>query len=378
MYEDEEINLSELFNVLWQWKRLIVGGTLLCVIAAVIVSLILPKIYEVSMIVEPGILGKDDRNYFIFIDTPENMAGKITGGAYDLRIMKEIGFDPAKKEIKFTATADKRSKSNAVSISSEWAEEDIEPGVAASRKLIDFLQQEYGAIISNRKKDFDHLITLKEEGLLKIEVQRKDLEKQIANEQNALQKIREDIKLEQTQGLNVKKQIDEYLEESKSVKENTGQLLQHRESVLKNPGATDNNLSLLLYTTTIQQNVAYFNKIQDQMYDLKREAKNVEGRIFALTKAIKDTETAIERLKLQQDEGLQTQIEDIKTGIERLKLSRDMITDIKIVQDPEVSSKPIKPKKKLIVLLAGMASLLVFTLVAFIMNTVRKTTEVSP
>ena len=47
-YYEDEINLIDYLRVLWKWKWLIIAGTLLCAMAAAVISLQMPKIYEVS------------------------------------------------------------------------------------------------------------------------------------------------------------------------------------------------------------------------------------------------------------------------------------------------------------------------------------------
>ncbi|MBN1827526.1 MAG: hypothetical protein JW884_00045 [Deltaproteobacteria bacterium] len=365
---EKEISIIELIKILMRWKWLISGGTALCVIAAVAVSFSLPKIYEISMIVESGVIGRDNRGYFIPIDSPESVAAKIAKGAYARKIAEAIAVDPKEAEIEFDATADRKGTSPAVYITSEWKAQDIETGIKATWSLIQCLQGEYADAVSNQKNEFNQMIKLKNDSLLKIEVQRKELEQQISAEGHAIQNIEEDINLEKAQLLNVERQISEYREESKSVKANTDSLVFQRDRLLQNAGATENNLSLLLYTTTIQQNIAYVSKIAERIYDLKKETKETEAKVVSLKKDMQDKEVNIQRLILQKNETLQTNIREILTEIERLKLNRDMITDVKIIQQPEVGAKSIKPNKQLVVVLAALAGIMFFSLLAFFLN----------
>ena len=49
-YEDE-INLIDYLKVLWKWKWLIIAGTMICAVAAAVISLQMPKIYEISTVI---------------------------------------------------------------------------------------------------------------------------------------------------------------------------------------------------------------------------------------------------------------------------------------------------------------------------------------
>ena len=55
-YPEDEIELIDLLRVVWKWKYLIIGGTLVCAIAAMVISLVMPKIYRIETIIRPGIL----------------------------------------------------------------------------------------------------------------------------------------------------------------------------------------------------------------------------------------------------------------------------------------------------------------------------------
>lgn len=54
--EQQEVELIDYLNVIWKRKYLIVGGTLVAAAAALVVSLSLPKTYEVSRTLKIGVL----------------------------------------------------------------------------------------------------------------------------------------------------------------------------------------------------------------------------------------------------------------------------------------------------------------------------------
>jgi LPS O-antigen subunit length determinant protein (WzzB/FepE family) len=56
--QEEEIELIDIFRILWKRRKLILLGTLLLTIGAAGISLLLPKVYEVSTI-EPARIGSD-------------------------------------------------------------------------------------------------------------------------------------------------------------------------------------------------------------------------------------------------------------------------------------------------------------------------------
>ncbi len=54
MYDEKEIELIDYINVMWKRKGLIVGGTLVAAATALVVSLSMPKMYEVSRTLKIG------------------------------------------------------------------------------------------------------------------------------------------------------------------------------------------------------------------------------------------------------------------------------------------------------------------------------------
>ncbi|MDY0213260.1 MAG: Wzz/FepE/Etk N-terminal domain-containing protein [Desulfuromonadaceae bacterium] len=78
MYADDEIDLVDLFLVLWRRKVMIVAITILATFAGVGVSLYLPEVYEVKTIIEPA---KDAEGNMV--RRAEVIRESIAGGAYN-------------------------------------------------------------------------------------------------------------------------------------------------------------------------------------------------------------------------------------------------------------------------------------------------------
>lgn len=80
-------------------------------------------------------------------------------------------------------------------------------------------------------------------------------------------------------------------------------------------------------------------------------------------------------MKLSKTEGLQIKINDINAQINTLNLKKGLISNIKAIQEPEVSLHPVKPKKKQIVLLAGVVALFMLIFLAFFNEYIRKESQ---
>ena len=460
-YEDE-INLIDYLKVLWKWKWLIIAGTLICVVATAVISSQMPKIYEVSTVIEPGIIGVDNSGNYTYMNS-KNISGKINEGAYNKSIKKLLNINLSKTNLEFKADVGKFT--NQIKISAECKEKDINLGLKAFKQMIAIISDDGEKVVEQKRDDYDKQIAAKKNQISKIEIQerknineqvllkrneiskietqeRKDIDKQILLKQNEIRKTeiqwgrdtdkqvtlklnnierkRNQIKLQQEILEIAKQRIKELELEAKKNKDNTEKIVKQREILLKDNRAKD-ALFLLLYATTIQQNEAYSIRLSNQIYNLRANVQAKEASIEELkvdagfiTKEIEelklrraeglqakidDIRTEMEKLKLHRAEGLQAKIDDIRTEMEKLKLHRaeglqakiddiktqirlltsakGNISNIKTIQNPEVSSAPVKSKKKQIVLLAGVVALFMFIFLAFFIEYIKNASKPS-
>ncbi|MCD6221259.1 hypothetical protein J7K25_03775 [bacterium] len=169
-YSEDEIDLADYLRIIWKWRKLIISGTLICVFITGIISFLMPKIYEVSSVIEPGIIGFNQKGNFIYIDSPTNIKEKINKGAYNGKIQKDLHLEP-KTGLEFKATIGREAK--AIKITSQWEEKDINLGVRATQKLLQLISNDYKKIVEQRKSDIDKQILLKQNEISEIETQKK-------------------------------------------------------------------------------------------------------------------------------------------------------------------------------------------------------------
>jgi len=79
--ENDEVEMIDYLKVIWKWKYLIIGGTLLAAAAALVVSLGIPKTYEVSRTMKigklPGGIHEGRMVKGEFIETREAVIGRL-------------------------------------------------------------------------------------------------------------------------------------------------------------------------------------------------------------------------------------------------------------------------------------------------------------
>jgi len=83
---EDEIELMDYLRVIWKWKYLIVGGTLVCAIVAWAISFSIPKVYRIDMVVRPGMLTMDEKGNDVYVDSPQNIKAVIEAGTFDREI----------------------------------------------------------------------------------------------------------------------------------------------------------------------------------------------------------------------------------------------------------------------------------------------------
>jgi len=414
-YEDE-INLIDYLRVLWKWKWLIIAGTLICAIIAAVISLQMPEVYEISTVIEPGVIGVDNSGSYTYMNS-KNISGKINEGTYNNSIKKLLNINSSKTNLQFKADVGKFT--NQIRISAECKGKDVDLGLEASRELITIISDDYKKVVEQRKnnynkqiaekqneisvietqerKDIDEQILLKQNEIRKTEVQwRRDTDKQVTLKLNNIKKKRNQIKLQQEILETARQRIKELELEAKKIKNNTERIIKQRDVLLKDSRAKD-DISLLLYATTIQQNVTYSIRLGNQIYSLRTNVQVKEANIeelkidtgFITTKIeefkLRRTEglqaktdnikAEIEKLKLRKTEGLQAEIDDIKTQINALTSEKENISNIKVIQNPEVSSAPVKSKKKQIVLLSVVVGLFFMIFLAFFIEYIKNATR---
>lgn len=296
-YSEDEIELMDYLRVLWRYRFWILGVTLLSGILTFGLSLALPPVYEVSTVIEPGRYGCDTfesgeerpRGEIYYSDIPQNLKTKISQGAYDHRIRENVKLSLDKK-LKWKIFFEKDSYIVRAVLETTKPNQ----GLAALNELIIALSQEY----SQTQQTF--------KDTLAQEIQRTQNQLEILN---ARQK--------------------ELEAETKRIKNNTQRLIKERDTLVANPTGKGDPTAMVLLTTTLQQNIMYYNQILDQLTNIKKDIDNKQSEIV------------------------------------RLKLRQDFISPIKIIQEPQIGPKPIKPKKVLNAAIAGILGLFMSVFGAF-------------
>jgi uncharacterized protein involved in exopolysaccharide biosynthesis len=175
---DDEIKLMDCLKVIWKWKKLIILGTIVIVIAAGVISFLMPKVYRIQMVLEPGIIKVSEDGQNIYAESQENIKALIETGAFDrdiLNSLKDTNKNHIPKFLHYKVSVP--IGSNAITIS--YQAPDIKLGVDILKKLSELLQ--------NRHSQLG--IRYKNELMIEIQAKKTEVSNLVAEKEASNQKL---------------------------------------------------------------------------------------------------------------------------------------------------------------------------------------------
>ena len=185
---NDEIDLREFFLTLWRSKWPIMGITFSFILIAALYSFYAPKVYRVFMVVEPGIIDITADGKYIYLDTPDNIKGKIESDAYLPRILKSLHMHPDGMDLDFKVTVPRNA--NVLIVSTEFPKNKTNFGMQILRQLLVEMQSDYAQEVRKKKDEYQKQILMKQNQFNDIETLRKDLDQQIGIKQGLVKEKR--------------------------------------------------------------------------------------------------------------------------------------------------------------------------------------------
>jgi uncharacterized protein involved in exopolysaccharide biosynthesis len=319
---EQELDLRKHIEIILKRKKLILTIFFISIIASAAISFVMPKNYEVLMLVEPPSVAQSSSGGSVFVDSPLNVKAIVDAGAFDSKIAKGLELDPHKTKIRPKVSLPKDS--TILKIGLDEPEKKIGIGVKILNQLFVEISSYYKNVIELKKDDIDRRVA--------------GVSNRIKNESNSIKLNEESLKI-------VEAREKELMDELKDTKANTEQLLIKRNVLLERKAPAD-DISSLLYTNTIQQNITYFNQLNNQLAEIRTKKESIVNAIKTLQNAINDS----------------------SLEIEKLKADKEAISNIKLVKEPQASFDPVGASKRKTVALAGLVSLILGTFLAFFME----------
>lgn len=442
---EDEIELMDYLNVIWKRKWLIILPTFFLALIAGIVSFLIPPKWEIDAIIQPSkffVQTEQGRFEEVVVVDPKQIAGQINQESYNRLIAAELNLDLRKfPELKSENLRD--TKLVRVSV----RENDIDKGKAILGSLFSHLKRELDRKIDVEIKGIDTEIFAKENTIKENEIGIRDIENQIdlrklrikdkeneiKTKENEIKKRNNDIKLKELDAQSraidkerIKKEIEadenklkiseervqNIMEEMKAVKGRIDEIDEQLRKALAEKKQGGDAVGLLLYSNEVQQNLRYYNTLDEKLSTEKVTQENLRLNIRDKEEQLRQIDTQIEQINTQKDsivaeiDNIMTQIAIVRTEIEKIKneiesLRNDIAkiqntimnlrSEIRLLEDkkaridyaqlikePTSSLYPVSPRKKLNVAIAGILGLFIFTLSAFFLEYVQKQKEKSP
>ncbi len=322
---EDEIDLRDYINVIKKRKKIILFLVFASLIVTAVIIFTRPEIYEVSMIIEPPAYRTAASATSVgatqYLDSAKNIAGIIKSGVFDYRIIESLGLEGEKRILKFEVRQLEGLPLIKISLIQSEKFHD------ACKDILNALFQK---LTLHYHDSVDNQISLFE---LDAETRRN----RISVLNNEINQKDRDYKI-------LEKRSVELTGEIGTVGKNTEKLFLQRDSLMDAQGA--DKMSLLLYINTIQQNISLSSQLKQELIDLSMRM-----------------ESALTRIK-----NLQNEIDSEEITLKRLNLQKESTSNVRMIQGAEVSFEPVGQRRILVLITAGILSLILSVFFAFSME----------
>ncbi len=357
----EDLTINDYFQVLWKRKWQILIPTLFIAGALGILCLFLPKTWQVDAILQPSkFFIKTQQGQFeeVILVPPKQIVSQINEGAYRTFLaasfnLSLMSFPPLRAEI--------IPDTNLVKIYIKI--KDPQRGLEILRTLYGLVKRDFDRKVDGEIRSTDMLISKNKSEIERtqtdidaLNVEKNRVRKEIVSAENKL-KISEE-------------RIRSILEEKKDVKGRVEEIEKQQLSSLKEKSDSINTLGHLLYSNVVQQNLRYYNDLDES---LSRERISQEDHQFK----IKDKEEELKKLDIQI-EKTRKEIEIIEKDNQILNEQKMRLDYVQLIKEPTSSPRPVSPKTSLTILLSLVLGCVVFGMLAFFMEYLKSRKATSP
>jgi len=366
---ENEIELIDFLNILWKRKWLIILSTLSLVIIVGVISFLLPPKWEITALIQPGkFLIQTEGGQFeeVVVVDPKQVVGQINEATYNSIIANELNI----KLIKFPKLrATNLQDTNLVRTSIK--EKDVEKAKLILNSLFNHLKEQFDKKIEVEIKNIDSQTETKRNLIKHQELVKKDKLGEIKLNQIEKNIIRQEILTAKKKLKISENRVNSIMNELKEVKKRIDELEKQQRKTLAEKKEGIEAISLLLYSNEVQQNLRYYNTLDEKLSNEKITQENLKLFIKEKNEEIKQLDTRIERWKTEIDK-INNEIENIKNEIALLNDKKGRIDHARLIKEPTSSLSPVFPNKKLNVLIAGVLGLLIFAMLAFFLEYLEK------
>ncbi len=352
--EEDEIDLRELFKLLWRRRFFILVFTLVCTILAAVYSFSKTPIYEVKSLIQIGYVnGKNledssllgEKLSIIFnVDNQNNTIKQNSAIVSKITALKKF---ENLLEIKTQA------------FSNELA-------IRKNKEVLEFIQTEY------RRRIEEYIFNIN----IQIENLKRSLEKvnkvDKENVVNEIKKIEKQVLTRLNEEIKFLKEVDLRVIENK-LAFNKKKIFEYEKNLKKlSSQKNSNDTQNLIIATQVLSNQNLILNLQNKIEELDKQKANI------LDLRLKDLENKKENIKNEQlkklifkrDVLLKEKSDSLKEQIKQLeiKLTSDYVKNSDIVGGYIINENPIKPKKSLIIVVSFVTGFILSIFIVFFLE----------
>ena len=358
-YEEDEIDLRELFQTLIKNKMKIISITFVITILAIIWAISRTEIYEVKSNVQIGFIGKNT------ITDPETLV-KIAKLVFNV----DDKVDTKKEFISEVSSISTNKKiKNFLEIKTEAISND--EALKKNKEVVTYIKNKYINIINQFINTNNNKIKLIKDKIKNLEdLERKNIERKIKLlKTQAIVKINEKIKFYSKMKMNsLEKKIKFQVNKLKKYTKAVTQIYQNDNKTKDTTALTISSIQLVNYQNLILNS-------QNRIEDLKLEVENLKVEIIPNLQREKQNlqNDTLRKLEYKLKIELPNKKVKLLEQIEELKFQNSIqnIQNSKVIGSYFIKDNPIKPKKKLIVIVAFVTSLILSIFLVFFLEFIR-------
>ncbi len=374
-----------------RWLILIPTG--LCVLAAGTLSLMIAPTWEVDAIFLPSkFLVQTEEGAFeeVVVAEPKQIAGQINLQSYRDLIAAEL-----KLSLPEFPRLRAENLRETMLIRTTLRVEDVDKGKAILRSLFAHLKAELDTAVNVELQAIDTERTSKQNAI-------KDLENEIKAKENEIKRRANELKLKdiEIQSREIEKdrlhkeieagqnklkiseaRVSTIMEEMKTVKGRVDDLDEKLKKVIAENKESAGAVSLLLYSNEVQQNLRYYNTLDEKLSVERVAQENVRLDIKSSQDDIRQIDTQIDQAGTRKEmirieinsvfieiEKLKNRINTLQSEISFLENKKMRFDYARLVKEPTPSLRPVAPRLTLNVVLAAIFGFLVFLALACLME----------
>ena len=363
-YDEDEIDLRELFRTIGKYKIFIIVFTLAVTLLAGAYAFLKQPVYEVRSNVRVGYI-KDAKS------GKKRLVDDIGTIVKTLKVVFRVDKEDKVKQEKFVSDvanieASKKIK-GFITIKTEGANNEV--ALTKNKEVVAYLQKMYEPKIKQYIVDKKAQIDELKNRINDIKnLNTESLKDQIEQKRGQIKKLQDKLSFyENVKILVLRKKIAFHKQKLKEYQASVDSLVRSGKKSKESTMQMIASIQMVNYQNLILNSQ---NKIEDYQTEIERiRTENIK----AIELQIQQIQDSIKRLKYKLDVSLKNQIQLIKDKIAVLEydITKQNVQNSVVVGEYIVKDKPAKPKKKLIIVVAFVTGLVLSIFLVFFIEFIK-------